>query len=149
MRLFRLATVARPPDGGSMSFFESYFEALEMIKADPGKVVAQSDPPAAKADPAVVFVKTLQERRDFLRRFLRARARVVGAVDREGRDRAVHALALHGAADDDRRVRLLHRLRHDVAGRHRDELALDPAERRLGHAADGDLDPPVGRNCVR
>ena len=45
-----------------------------------------------------------------------------------------------GARDPQRRVRLLHRLGHDVAGRHLHVLAVDAGEGLLGHAADGHLE---------
>jgi hypothetical protein len=44
-----------------------------------------------------------------------------------------------GAGDPYRGVRLLHRLGYDVAGRHLNMLALEPAERFLDHAPDRDL----------
>jgi hypothetical protein len=45
------------------------------------------------------------------------------------------------ARDPHRRVRLLARLGHDVAGRHRHELAVMAGERRFGHAPHGDAQP--------
>ena len=65
-------------------------------------------------------------------------------IDERERERADRLLrgevdrVAPAARDPQRRVRLLPRLRHDVAGRHRDELARVAGERRLGHAAHRD-----------
>ena len=45
-----------------------------------------------------------------------------------------------GARDPHRRVRLLQRLGHHVARRHLDVLTLEPGERLLDHATDGNLE---------
>ena len=72
-------------------------------------------------------------------------ARLLGIDEREGQRadallRRQQDRVATRARHPQRRVRLLHRLRHDVAGRHRDEPAIDARERCLGHAPDGDLE---------